>query len=455
MFSLILEGALIVMLIGAAIKIFLDKTDHEAKINNEEFWIASAVLLVVVIPLTAYIGTKASISNQVTYNENWGGYELSADWQHITCSEDGPCVHTYDCDPYQVWVDDSYTDDKGNYHSQGHYETRYHDCPYTDEEWTFTINTTLGRYTIASHNLPTNPDQHRWDRTERVPARYESGIPEFWQAADNRLKHGIHGPVTARRQYDNYILASQHTILQRYSSDVDRYKKAGLLPDLNQQAIYDFYYSNRVFFVGTQPSGDWQGAINRFDAALGASRQGDLYLVIVNANTILDPDNYSGALTAYWQSKAYGKDALSKNGIIVVLGTRDGQTVSWARATTGMPEGNEDMVLDVQNMLKGAPLNPQSILGNPNGQFNGNELMVQHTQGALENILWGAHPFTRVHMKAHGQGAVGYAYLLREIQPTTGQRIFILVLMAIFGVIGWIVCIVHGAQGYRYHRYGY
>ena len=68
------------------------------------------------------------------------------------------------------------------------------------------------------------------------------------------------------------------------------------------------------------------------DAALGSTLQGDLHLVIVDAKKISDPDNYSNALVAYWLSPKFGKDALSKNGIVVVLGTSDGKTVDYTYA---------------------------------------------------------------------------------------------------------------------------
>src|SRR5262245_30756438 len=102
MFSLIIEGVLIVMAIGAGLKFYLDKTEAEGRIDNQEFLIAGAALLLLVIPMTAYFGTQMAISNQVTYNENWNGYELKANWYVTQCSEDGPCVHEYDCDPYDV-----------------------------------------------------------------------------------------------------------------------------------------------------------------------------------------------------------------------------------------------------------------------------------------------------------------------------------------------------------------
>src|SRR5262249_8758701 len=151
---------------------------------------------------------------------------------------------------------------------------------------------------------------------------------------------GNPGPVTAREDYDNYILASQSSILHKFSGSIDQYKKDGVLPKISHD-ILSPYYASRVYFVGVNPPGDWQWYINKYDAALGVSLQGDLHLVIVDANKVGSPDDYSQALIAYWQSQEFGKDALSKNGIVVVVGTKDGQTVAWARAGTGMPVGNE------------------------------------------------------------------------------------------------------------------
>lgn len=468
MIGLIIEGAVLVMVIGLIAKLYLDRTQSVYRIDNQELAIASAVLLLVVVPVTAWVGTKIAVSSQVTYNENWGGFELHARWQRIPCHRDGNMKHSYKGDPYQyVWYTDE-TEEVGtgkNRHTVHkrvrHEETRYHDIPYTSEEWTFTIDTTLGEYVIADRNLPDNPDNYRYRvlvpvYSSEFPAS-EIGTPGFWVAARDRLSRGDPGPVTARREYANYILASQNTILRRFNDSIGKYQTMGMLPAINR-GIYNFYFADRVYFVGLQVPGDWQSAINRFDGALGTTLQGDLHLVIVDANKVTDPDNYAGALFAYWQSAAFGKDALSKNGIVVILGTKDGETVAWARASTGMPEGNEALLVDIQNNLKGAKLDPGSILGHPQATVVGDSVRIAHLdpQGALEKELWGAHRFTRVHMGKPGQpGNVGYSYLLREIEPTGWQRFWILFVTCLFSCVAWGICIVHGAPRYRSYRSRY
>ncbi len=458
MFMLIIEGAALVIVLGLIAKYWLDHQQSAYRVNHKELGIAAAVLLLVVVPLTAWVGTKVAINSQVSYNENWGGYETSAEWIKTECYRDGPCRWSYKGDPYQyVW----YTDEEEctgegkdrrctTIHVR-HEETRYHDIPYTSEEWTFVIHTTVGDYVIADRNLPENPNAYRFRAWVSVPEDLPHGIPPFWTAAKQRVNSGNPGPVTARRSYDNYILASQHTILKRFSGDIDTYTKSGLMPELSQNPIHNWYYADRVYFVGVHPAGDWQGAINRFDAALGNTLQGDLHLVIVDANKVNDPDNYTGSLVAYWQSPHFGKDALSKNGIVVVLGTRDGKTVEWARAATGMPEGNEDLLVDIRNKMKGVSLDVASVLGSPT--VNLSTRQWTHTGGALETIIWGEHQYKRVHMGSlDGKASTGYAYLLREIEPTGWQKFWILFVTGIFGCIGWGICIMHGAPAYRSFR---
>lgn len=448
MITLIFQGAVLVLVIGFIAKLILDRMKSEHRITNKEFAISASVLVVIVIPLIAYLGTKLSIHNQVTYHENWGGIEVNAKWVKTPCVRDGNMRHYYKGDPYVVPVPyecGSYQGEGKNrrYVSKTCYrnETRYHDIPYTTEEWTFEVETTLGTYVIADRNLPTDPNKYRYRQWVSVPDDLPSGIPQFWQEAKNRLDRGDPGPVTARRSYDNYILASQSTILKRFNNSVDGYTKAGMLPAINSN-VRDFYYSDRVYPVGVSLTPDWQQSINRFDGCLGSTLQGDLHLVIVNANKVSNPDNYFGALMAYWQSKTFEKDALSKNGIVVVLGSKDGKTVDWARAGTGMPMGNEAMLLDIENTLRGRALNADSILGKPKAVLTNGKVQLVHTQGALEKVIWGDHAFKRVRMNSHEEdGSVGYTYLLRELVPTGWQHFWILFVTFVFGCGAWLICI--------------
>lgn len=455
MFMIWFWGAAIVLGIGGIAKYVLDKKEHELRITRGEYVIASVAMLMLVIPLTAWLGLKLAFNNTVTYNEFRNGYELEAKWVKVKTSRDGAGAHKYDCDPYQVYVVDSpaYTDDKGNYHAeQGHYETRYHSCPYCTEEWTFLVVTTLGDKYIAENNLPTDPEQYRYHSpdgwSKRAPDYIPRGIPVFWQRVRERLADSKPGPVTERDTYPNYILPSQHTILKKFSSDIARYKKEGLFPKVNSKVSL-FYYADRAYLIGVNPAGDWQKAVNAFDAALGMELQADLHLVIVDANKVTDLENYSESLFAYWQSPEFGKDAVSKNSLIVVLGTSDGKTVAWARAGTGMPKGNERLLIDIRDGLPGTKLDPESVLGPPTGELYQDKgklyVRVNHSQGKLDQIVWGPDKFQRVHMS-------DYRYLIHEIQPTTGQTVWIFVVITVFGLIAWGICIAYGAPSYRSFR---
>lgn len=455
MLFLILLGSVLVLAVGLGAKFALDYFKSEYTITWIEFAVAAAVLLIIVVPVTSSVGTKLAFQNQVTYNETWGGFEMQANWNRTTCTRDGSCQHTYDCDPYTVTYTVTVDDGNGKSHTEVRTKTEYHSCPYTDEEWQFTIDTTLGTYTIADANAPTNPEAHRWRASESVPDYIPSGIPQFWSDAKKRLDAGDPGPVMARREYANYILASQSSILKKYSPSIDTYKKAGLLPDLSHK-VTDFYAIEKVSFEGgVHPAGDWQQAANRFDGALGVDLQGDLHVVIVDAGKVQNPDDYAAAVTAYWQSDAFGKDALSKNGIVVILGTNNGTTVSWARATTGMPVGNEAMLLDVKNEMVGVALTPDAVFGHPVASFFKNaegktKVRITHSNGALETILWGPNKFDRVCMQhCNGNSNAGYNYLKDEIQPTTGQKALILLCTVFFSLIAWGICVAVGAPATR------
>lgn len=388
---------------------------------------------IILVPSVVWIGNKVAVNNQLHHQQFLNGWEVSTDQSVTPCTRDGSCVHTYECDPEQHWVTDY--DSKGN-PDGGHWETEWHHCPYTNQEISYAITTTLGRFNVASHWLPTNPEAHRWRWSHGVPGGIPSGIPTVWAQARQRIAAGDPGPVTKQNTYDDYLLASQNTILHAFSSAKDRYLKAGLLPRVADK-IQDPYFADKVYPVGVRLSGDWDDAAARFNAALGTELRGDLHLVVVNSARVTNPDEYLGALRAYWQSPALGKHQAAKNTIIVVLGT-DGSTVQWARAASGMPVGNEALFADISSRLKGAPLNPEALLGHPSARIRNGQATVAHTHGLLESVVWGPHRFQRVCMKCEDKGEHGgFKYLRSEIKPTGGQKFVILLVAALLCLIPW------------------
>jgi len=447
------------LLAGLAVKLVLDRMDNPYEITWREFGVGSLVIALLAAPITTVAGWNIAKADKLSFNEYWNGYELRADWQRIPCSRDGPCIREYSCDPYIDVHTRTVTDSDGNSHTETYTETHWHDCPYTTEEWTFTIATTIGDYLIAEHWLPTNPDANRWRATEGIPGNIPSGIPAFWLQVKERIDAGAPGPVTKRMQYDNYILASDKSILRQYSDKIESFKKQGLLPPV-VTSVRDFYYADKVSFVGFSPANktEWQETLMRLNAALGTELQGDLHLIVVqNASITAEKDAYITALKAYWSDpETFGDQAISKNSIIVVIGTEDGSTVSWARATTGMPQGNEYMLVAIQNRIAGAPLTPQAVLGVVRGEFYWKEkdgekkLKVRglHGNGALENILWGlddpATKFQRVSMTSNDSDDIGggFLYLNSEIEPTDGAKALIVIAGFIISMLVWVAFVI-------------
>jgi hypothetical protein len=443
---------MVIVIIGTTFHFVSIWRKWEIQLTWLEFGVGLGAFCVAGLWVIIWLFDLAAVQSLVTYHENWSGYEKHANFTITKCDRDGWCHNCYDCDPYTVQV--SYecggtvgTGKNARYVSKTCWrdEIRYHSCPYTTEEWTFDVDTTLGNVPMASHWLPTDPDKHRWRWYESVPSYLPSGIPQPWQQVADRLKAGHPGPVVFRHDYPNYILAADYTILKHNAVYVQKYKQLDLLPALNS-AISGYYTGNRVYFVGTHPDGDWVTASNYFNAALGMEKQGDLYLIIVDAAKITDPDSYTSSIVAYWQSAVFARDTLSKNAVVVVLGTDDNKTVKWSRGATGMPSGNDVMLIDLRQDLVGKPLDPKVIFGEPSGTVypDGDTLKVKvnHTNGILEQVLWGKNGFHRISMRE-------YQYLKHEIKPTSSQLVWLYLIVAVLSAIAFYVLAALGPQTFH------
>lgn len=398
-----------------------------------------SVLSIVLLFNLAFAFVK---QDKLSYNEYWNGYELQADHLVYTCTRDGPCIHGYNCDPYEV-IHYTY-DSKGNI-TGSYTTTEYHHCPYTTEEWKFVVKTTLGDYEIAGHNLPNDPSNHQWRPSHDIPGDIPVGIPPFWQAARNRLDAKKPGPVTKRMQYDNYILASDETILNQYSDKIEEFKANNILPGPAKD-VRDFYYADKVYSVGFSNGAGFSDSLSYLNAALGTELQGDLHLVIAQNSIIsAQPDAYITALKAYWTSKEFGDNTISKNSLIVLLGTDDGKTISYARAITGMPLGNEYLLQKIQSLV-GTQLTPEVVLGQSNGEIyvrddGKTKVRAVHGKGALERLLWGlddpATLFKRVSMTANDAEDVGtgFGYLSDQIQPSESQQFWISLIVGLLSTL--------------------
>jgi len=468
------------ILIAVAIGLYVHYSKHPL-LNDIKIqpWEYSAITLFLVFGLNLAItsvGHNMAVTNLTTFNELLTGAELQPVYQVNQCHESseqggstGGCVHTYDVDSYQVYIPEQShmeadADGKGGSHkvvdSPAHYETRWRQRPYTTTEITWTIPTTLGDYLVGANWLPENPQAHRlmpeWgqDRNDALDTSLPSGTPSAWTAANNRVQAGQPGPVTKEGTYLNYIMASVNTRLKTYSSDIKRFQKAGLLPELGHN-VYGYYYVDGVYFEGMNVANqaDWQYKLAKLNAMVGTDLQGRLYVVVVNANTVSEHEttDYIAAITAYWQSPKFGKDAVSKNAIIVALGTKDGKTVDWSDASTGMPRGNEALLYDLAHNLNGTKLDPTVLFGDltlvPTPKGNGYTISANNNNGAVAAILFGPDKYQRVHMSS-------YSYLKGDVQLTGGEITLILLVNFLFSIIAWGVIAFWAVPAYQDWRSG-
>ncbi len=455
---------------GLLVKWILDSGRSYMRVTWSEYVLIGVPLSIVVVIITTSVGWSLAYNARVTYHEYWNGWEMGATKEDIPCDRDGRCAHTYSCDPYIVQVPYQVCSGTGKNRTcttQYRPETRYHQCPYTTHEYSYRVQTTLGDYDIALNRFPDNPQQNHWRSSENIPSwlidQVGTGDPIFWTQAYQRVTSGKPGPVTKRKDYDNYILAADQQILKSFSDKVEYFKNAGLLPQL-QTGVYNYYYADKVYFVGGQPPNpaEWQLRNSYLEGGFGTELQGDLHLVIaLDPRIIEDPDGYIIALKAYWQNpQLYNPsidehDAISKNSVIVLLGSKDGKTVDLARVLTGMPIGNEYLSNAARDTLVKMNLHialtAESIVGNISGEYYQKQypdgsvktkVKTVHNAptGIVENLLWGLQDpntkFVRVSMSGD-ESDPGFKFLASQIQPSTGQMVAIGVVTFIVSLFVW------------------
>ncbi len=467
MLSLVIFSVIAALVAGLAVKFFLQRRGEDEQITWAEFGIGAALIVCILAPLVTWIGWGIAKDNTVSFNQYLNGWETQAVASPITCERDGSCRYCYDCDPYQCSYECGEYEGEGNdrhYVSKTCWKTCYHSCPYVTVETNYSVATTVGSYTIDEHRFPENPNGHRWRQSESIPQSVVDnagvGPSVFWANAKKRLDAGLPGPATVRAAYENFVLASDRTILKQYSGSVEKFSKAGLLPPV-VHTIQAYYYADRVSFVGFKPKNGaaWHNALSYLNGALGSELEGDLHIVITQHPTIeRNPDEYVLALKAYWQdASVFQKNAISKNSIVVVVGTEDGATVSWARAFTGMPLGNELMLTTIQNRLKRVSLTPEAVIGTVHRETRP-AVKTVFGNGTLERVLWGlddrATRFARISMTGKNPNDIGggFLYLAHDIVIPTGSKITI-VFATFFVCMGvWVAAALYGPTGHRRWR---
>ncbi len=466
----------------------------DRRITWFEYVAAALVASIVVVPAVLLIGEKLSVDQKLQYEEMYNGVEVSASVGTTECragsngnsysAGQSNCSHTYVSGSYS-W-EESYTETVCTTNSKGesscslvtkccHSYTANIYSPYATHEFAFNVSNSLGKtYTYPTVYVAHEPRQ--FSGNVAIPREIPRGTPPDWDEAKRRINAGDPRPVTDIFKYDNYILASGDELLKAVSGDVQKYLEKGILPDHTANILGNPIYGDsrtqakKLSFVGMQVpnEAEWQEALMRFNAALGSKLRGDLHVVIVDSQAIDNPHAYAKALRAYWLSERFGKRALSKNGIILVIGVRGGK-IDWTQADTGMPYGNNVMLRTMENLLAGKTLEPKIVFGEPRtvvtpstkeGEDDKLDVTLSTPPGALETSMFGeATKFKRPCMKcedAEDAGSVGYKDLIAQIEPPTSHKIWMVVIVAILSLIFWafVACTsIVEEMGSRLHRF--
>lgn len=447
-------------------------------ITGLEFAIVAGVMVIAIIPLTSAAGKHLSVTSQLTRYQWITGTEEAANDYVTRCevpdpssfasmnnssSGDTNCEHYYDSG-----LKFKYEEEECSKNSDGkevcHDVTRRKPIqyPYATVEHRYSIESSMGKvrdgrmkFTFKGVYLDANPVTPHGTPSVRIPDHIPKGAPADWQEAKARLDAGDPRSVTKMVPYDDPILAASDT-LRAYSSDIQKYREAGLLPDHTADIAKDPMKGPsksqvwKVRFAGvTVPNeGAWQDSLMRFNAALGMELRGNLHVVLVDAKQVpsTDSSSYVRALKAHWQDDAtYGKRTLGKNAIILVIGVTPGTTtVAWADATTGMPFGNNVMIEYLKSRVAKQPLNPELLFGKPVTVVKGDDYTVTHTapqMGVIEQVMFQDAPFKRASMTCDrdDDDCVGYEHLVQKIEPGPVAKTMIVVVSSLVAIGLWIL----------------
>lgn len=424
------------------------------------------------------------------YHQWLNGTIVDTSVDEFDCYRDGPCTRHTDCDPYTVMVSAAYTDKDGHYHREVD-ETDYHQCPEMTKEYTYSVTYTTHPDGSHPHMLPIadhifDAKPIRWRSDVNVPGSgsIPRGVPADWQKYKDDLQAGNSDSITVPDDYPNYILASESTILKASSDGIKDLQKAHLLPlhtanmeDGLDGAIHNHLDADKASFVCFKPgnAAAWQAKLMHYDSALGVgvasgAMQGDMHIVAIKASCLpsgINPKAYLLALKAYWLNDL-GKNAIAKNGIILVLGVDDSaSTIQWAQADTGMPIGNSGMDQFLQSELEGVAFDPMKVLGSVKAQVvtkDGRKVPQYICDDGLpcgspsadlrqlavaQRVVFNEYPFKRACMgcnsaqdKANGQTGQGYVYLKTEIPLAGGALVLTDFLYILTVAIAWAIIFV-------------
>jgi hypothetical protein len=474
----ILVIPLLAIAIGLAARYVLNRRPGGFGGYNRVLYISGAELAVVAIlmacvftPIVAKAGEKLSKDEILTYTEFVDGVETGPNEDVVECygghsglsPADGQsnCFWTYRNGTYTypstcyrtVLVPDGKGGTTTELESYPCEETATIYTPYATREHQYSIDSSWGvaslpRYNFGDVYLDANPEPYG---SRAIPSHIPRGPPADWQDANNRWRAGDPRAVTALHEYHNYILAAKDPVLIAYSNRIPQYKRAGLLPDHTANILHDPIkgpsksQADKVSFVGVTVADPehWQKWLMRYNAACGLSKlQCDMHVLLVDAAKVPADESipYTSAAKAYYQSDYFGKRAIAKNVVILVLGISNNTTITWAEATTGMPHGNENTEEHLKQYLPGTPLTPEALFGTPKTVIGGGKVTITHQQplGVVEDIMFNRVPYKRVRMECNDGTCIGYKDLINKLEPTPWQRFFIVLVAEFIATLLWL-----------------
>lgn len=454
------------LIVAVVVAILADKNDlknylgRPNRITAPEICLYAVVVTVVSVFVTMVIGPSLARNSAINgYKEFYNGSITQARVVPDKCEKDGSCSHTYVCDTEYIYHPAEY-DSEGHLTRAAYTEVIDHHCPYATYELDYVLDDSLGRtITIGDDYFQPNPQP--WRGGHGIPSDVPRTIPTRWLSAKQHLEAGMSDPVTGIFKYANFILASDGDLYKKYSGNISKYKKAGLLPkhtvNLGKNALYDYETrATKVQTAGNLKLGnlsEWNNQLMLFNAALGSELRGDLHIVLVPSDKVGDSKDYITALKAYWTS--LGKWSISKNGIILALGiSADGKTVQWVRADTGMPYGNNAMISGLES-FQNFPADPVTLLGNITASvatIGGKpEVTYNHgSQGLAGKIIFSDYPYKRPCMKCEdaGETGVGYTNLKDAVPVSTGSKILMFIIVLFLSLVFMGVLLAYDPLGY-------
>lgn len=447
--------AVMLLLAGGVATLFLLRrfASERRQITWTEFAVVGVVIALVQVPLVNVGMTELARHHAVGgYQELWGGSYTQAYTAKRVCSEDDTgCGPTRQCHPYQdkeldyvETVPDPSTYNKttkrweSHSHEVKHYKyvTKYHQCPYISFMTQWILKNSFGDEHIVDTTVPLQPQAFEGGHSFIGFVTPPSAPPAFWSDSKVKIERGDIVPAQKVNTYKNPLLAAQSDQLDNYSDKVDYYRGKKLLVDHTMNVhdpINGHGFADQVVFVRQTPgnAAEFELAQGKYNAEFGNSHfQGDMNTLVVRESDV--PENeaqdFANAQKAYWQSPQYGKAALAKNAVMVVLGVSDDfQTIKWAQARTGIGYGNQALLMAISQELPGKPFTPQGLYGNPTQSVDAKgKVTYVRTNGELEKIVMVEYPFKRPCMLSCDAGQEGgFEYVSASVMMTTGDYVLL------------------------------